>query len=91
MFKTKLKLVPNIFQNFFNEKETKYKLKSSCNYYEPFKKSKLSQFSISIRGPHLWNTLLKNETELKNTSSLSFFKRELKSLIMSTENITNYF
>ena len=91
MFKTKLKLVPNIFQNFFTEKETKYKLKSSGNYYVPFKKSKLSQFSISFRGPHLRNTFLKNETEIKNTSSLSFFKRKLKSLIMSTENITNYF
>ena len=84
-------LVPNIFQNFFTEKETKYKLKSSGNYYVSFKKSKLSQFSISFRGPHLWNTVLKNETELKNTSSLSIFKRKLKSLIMSTENITNYF
>ena len=31
MFKTKLKLVPNIFQNLFNEKETKYILKSSGN------------------------------------------------------------
>ena len=91
-----IKLNSNLFLTSFKislmkKKLYSYTLKSSGNYYVPFKKSKLSQFSISFRGPHHWNTILKNETELKNTSSLSFFKRKLKSLIMSTENITNYF
>ena len=61
MFKTKLKLVPNIFQNSFIKKESRYVLKSAGNYSVPIKKSNLSQFSISCRGPHLWNTILRKE------------------------------
>ena len=65
MFKTKL--VPNIFQNFFIKKESKYVLKSAGNYSVPIKKSNLSQFFISYRGLHLWNTILRKEKELKTT------------------------
>ena len=50
MFNTKLKLFPNIFQNLFNEKETKYKLKSFGNYYVPFKKIKIES------GAHIFGT-----------------------------------
>ena len=65
MFKTKHQLVPLAFQNIFSTKINKYTLKSSNLTIEiPFKKSKLTQFSISYRGTHLWNTVLRNKTKL---------------------------
>ena len=90
MFKTKHQLVPLAFQNIFSTKINKYTLKSS-NLTIPFKKSKLTQFSISYRGPHLWNTVLRKKTKLKNTINLNIFKRDLKQTIMSTKETFDFF
>ena len=71
------------FKNFLLKKK-KYTLKSQGNYAKPFKKSKLTQFSISYRGPHMWNNLLDKQTELKSIINPNTFKQKLKVLIIST-------
>ena len=82
MYKTCRKLVPDVFQTLFVEKINKYTLKSQGNYAKPFKKSKLTQFSISYRGPHVWNNLLDKQTELKSIINQNTFKQKLKVLII---------
>ena len=91
MFKTKHQLVPLAFQNIFSKKINKYTLKSSNLTIPLKKKSKLTQFSISYRGPHLWNTVLRNKTKLKNTINPNIFKRDLKQTIMSTKETFDFF
>ena len=77
MFKTKHQLVPLGFQNIFSTKINKYTIKSS-NFTIPFKKSKLTQFSISYR------------VKLKNTINPNIFKRDLKQTIMSTKETFDF-
>ena len=89
IFKTQRNLVPSIFHDAFTEKLTKYSLKSSGSYLKPFKKSKLSQFSISYRGPHVWNKIILKDSRLKNVPNVNIFSSRLKKYITSSEN--NFF
>ena len=74
MYKSQIGLVPDIFHEICSIPKNKYILRSSDDFSIPLKKSKLTQFSISYRAPQLWNTLLKDKSELKNSSSLNLFK-----------------
>ena len=91
MYKSQIGLVPDIFHEICSIPKNKYILRSSDDFSIPLKKSKLTQFSISYRAPQLWNTLLKDKRELKNSTSLNLFKLKLRPLIMSIDNVTNFF
>ena len=70
MFKVKNNMVSNIFNNSINTITHKYPTKYSINFNEPLKL--LNIYTISARGPHLWNNVLDDET--KNKTSLASFK-----------------
>ena len=73
MYKIKNNLTPTVFRNSFTlNRKRKYTTRSSVsNFRKPLKKTKLSQFSISYRGPHLWNE--KTTSESRNTKTLNIF------------------
>ena len=48
-----------------------------------------TKYSISFRGPQLWNEFLK--TDEKQISSNSLFSRKVKSKLLDTENELRYF
>ena len=59
MHKIKNNNIPNILKNSFNIKKSKYNTKSANKTLnKPFFKTKYNQFSITYRGPHLWNSLV---------------------------------
>ena len=57
-------------------------------FSKPLYKIKSTQYNISFRGPHLWNSLV--PTELKNLS-YPIFKSKIKTLCFGTTNETQYF
>ena len=91
MYKVKNNTIPSIFQNrFMLNNKHKYTTRSSAeNYKKPIKNTKFSQFSISFRGPHLWNQITSDES--KHATSLFHFKKLIKKSLLSSENEENYF
>ena len=62
MYKSQVRLVSDIFQDFCSIPKSKYILRSSGDFSIPLKKfKKITQFSISYRAPQLWNALLKDK------------------------------
>ena len=53
MYISPVELVPDIFQDFYSIEKNKYILRSSSDFSMSFKKSKVTQFSISYRAPQL--------------------------------------
>ena len=92
VFKLQQNLVPNTFHQLFTKRINKYSLRSD-NYTEPRKKTKLTQFAISYRGPHLWNVILKDQVEIKKLTSPNSFKYKVKDLLLSIDldNLLNFF
>ena len=83
MFKTKHNDTPEIFANILNVIQNKYTTRSSGRYYPPFKRTTSSQFSISYRGPYIWNSISKIEKSITdNIYSYSTFKLKIKKLLM---------
>ena len=91
VFKLQQNLVPNTFHQLFTKRINKYSLRSD-NYTEPRKKTKLTQFAISYRGPHLWNVILKDQVEIKKLTSPNSFKYKVKDLLLSIDldNLLNF-
>ena len=48
-----------------------------------------TKFSISFRGPKLWNEIL--QTEEKELECFSLFQNRIKSKLLKNENETKYF
>ena len=73
MLKVKLNLAPNVFSETFNEIKHKYPTNYSANnFLIPQKQLKVSEFSISVRGPKIWNNFLKGSPSAE--PSLCFLK-----------------
>ena len=91
VFKLQQNLVPNTFHQLFTKRINKYSLRSD-NYTEPRKKTKLTQFAISYRGPHFWNVILKDQVEIKKLTSPNSFKCKVKDLLLSIDldNLLNF-
>jgi hypothetical protein len=90
MYKLHNKITPIIFCTLFNKINHMYPTRfSNYNYEQPKMHFLVTKFSIAIRGPKLWNTLLNNE--LKNCSSLSLFKQKLKQKLINDVNELNSF
>ena len=70
--KIKLNLTPNAFLNKFKQIKHKYPTAyASNNFVMPQKKLKISQYSITIRGPKLWNNFLNKKSKLLNVQQNS--------------------
>ena len=92
MFKCKNYLSPNVFINLCSIKPiNKYTLRNDKNLKEPFCQTKFEQFFISYRGPSLWNKIVLPNFDFSLKWTFSSFKRKLKKIIFSIENIYVYF
>ena len=90
MFKTRMGINPDVFNNKFQNIDHYYPTRfSENNYYVPHKQRKFLKYAISSRAPNLWNTVL--PTSLKFLDSLSLFKNKLKDFLINIENEQQYF
>ena len=90
MFKSQHNLSPIVFQNMFEKVNHKYPTKfADKNFVIPRKTLKSSTFSISSRGPILWNSILTNE--IKSVVNLSSFQNKIKQLIFNMNSEMSYF
>ena len=81
--------ITNVFKNSFKKTRNKYNTKKSkTTFYKPFVKTKLAQYAISYRGPHLWNSLV--PISLQNIS-FNTFKIKIKEFCIKLKNENNYF
>ena len=76
MFKCKNKEVPAIFERIYNIKTNSYNIRSFGKLVEPFYRLKVCDYSISVRGPKLWNKLIVSKIVNINTLSLIVFKKK---------------
>ncbi|XP_065643877.1 uncharacterized protein LOC136075253 [Hydra vulgaris] len=77
MFKFKNGMLPSIFQTYFFSLNHKYETKYSINnFFIPKTLLKQADFSISCRGPRLWNLVL--TSNIKTLTSTQQFKRATK-------------
>ena len=90
MYKVKNKLISSIFQQHFSlNKKHKYDTRSSAkNFCKPIKKSKVSQFFISFRGPYPWKKV--TTEKCRKVSSINQIK-QTKKLLLSSNNDENCF
>ena len=92
MFKCKMKISPPIFHKIFQLKQTnKYTLRSTGTVLEPIHRTKLEEFSISFRSPHIWNKLIVTNYHQTQTGTFSSFKNIIKNMLPSTDNILQFF
>ena len=89
-FTFKCKEIPSIFARIYSIKSNNYNIRSFGKLIEPFCRKKLCEYSISIRGPKLWNKLFQN-LSIQITSPSPFFEKNVKSIISLLKNILDYF
>ena len=76
MHNVKNNQTPNIFNNIFSKLENKYNTRlCEHNFTKPLYKTKLAQYTITFRGPQLWNSLV--PTDYKKYS-FQLFKSKIK-------------
>ena len=86
------KSCPVILNDLYKPKpSTKYRLRNDGVLLEPYNKTKSSDFCISYRGPHLWNKLLSNHEDVIQCDQFFLFKEKLKNLILSIDDVTEYY
>ena len=91
MHKVKNNTIPNIFRQSFKINKNKYNTKSTnTRFYKPLVKAKYNQYSITYRGPHLWNSLI---SDALNDLPFSSFKNEIKKMMfdLDEENEPSFF
>ena len=90
MHKVSNNVAPLIFNDMFKKPSHKYPTNFSHNNFS-LKKCSLNstKYSISFRGPKLWNEFL--NTDEKQISSFNLFSRKIKSKLLDTENELRYF
>ena len=83
-------VAPLIFNDMFKKPSHIYPTNFSHNNFS-LKKCSLNsnKYSISFRGPKLWNKFL--NTNKKLISSYNLFSRKIKSKLLDTENEFRYF
>ena len=90
MFKIKANTAPCIFENQFTETQHQYSTTFSKN---SFVESQLvytqTKFSVSSRGPRLWNKLL--DQQLKSLDRKISSKKSIKLTLFSFENELRFF
>ena len=91
MHKVKNNTIPNIFRQSFKINKHKCNTKSTkTRFYKPLVKAKYNQYSITYRGPHLWNSLI---SDALNDLPFSSFKNEIKKMMfdLDEERETSFF
>jgi hypothetical protein len=92
MFKCKNRTAPVSFHNLYSSKEkNKYNLRNDNSILQPVFKTNLGKFCISFRGAFLWNNIVLKHFDFSQNWNFFAFKRKLKNIILSTENILVYF
>ena len=90
MLKIKLNLTPDVFLNKFQQIKHKYPTAyASNNFVMPQKQLKISKYSITIRGPKLWNNLL--HKKIKTINCATKFKTTVKQKLHNFTNIISLF
>ena len=85
MHKVKNNDIPNIFKDSFTINKNKYNTKfANTTFYKPFFKTKYNQYSITYRGPHLWNSLISNSLM---DQPFSTFKNKVKKMLLDLDEI----
>jgi len=92
MYKCRYNLSPYVFRDIYKLKPiNKYTLRRNQSLLEPKCRTNFDQFSITYRGPYLWNKIVLGNFQFSDEPSLPFFRSSLKKLIFSLENIVTYF
>ena len=82
--------LPKIFNNTFKKPDHKYPTKFSISNYSLKKHYlKSSEFSISYRGPKLWNEILSDKE--KKIESQILFQKRIKLKLLDMDNELSYF
>ena len=90
LYKVNPKTAPNIFLSRFQKPSHSYPTRfSELNYVQPTSKIKTSKYSISIRGPYIWNSFLSSEE--KQITTMHKFKTITKSRLLFLENELAFF
>ena len=89
MYQMKHNTTPMIFNESFSNVDHSYPTRFATNSFQLPRSSRTSKFSITLRGPKLWNQFLNDEE--KNIPTLSSFKYKLKSKILDFDNETIFF
>ena len=89
MYQVKNGTIPKIFNESFSAVDHSYPTRFANNSFQLPRSSKTSKFSITLRGPKLWNQFL-NDEEI-NSPTLSSFKQKLKTKILDFNNEMIYF
>lgn len=94
MFKCKNRTAPSYFHHLFQCKATnKYITRSQGSLSKPSILRGYGKFTMSYRGPELWNQIIFQQKELLNQQSFSCFKFLLKRYLIQKRNnlILEYF
>ena len=90
MYKSLNNSSPKVFQNKFKNVKHKYPTHHSQeNLVIPRLNLKSTRFSISYRGPYLWNRCLDSET--KKITTLFAFKKAIKKILLNFQDEISYF
>ena len=90
MFKSKNETNPRVFKSKFAVINHRYPTRYSTNNLKiPTTRLRKTDFSITCRGPSLWNKI--PTTEIKNITSMQTFQTKLKYLLLNIENETEFF
>ena len=87
-YKVNSKTAPNIFLSRFQKPSHSYPTRFSV-YVQPTHNIKTSKYSISIRGPYIWNSFLSSEE--KQITTMHKFKTLTKSRLLFLENELVFF
>ena len=84
---------PTVFDEKFSEIQHRYNTRFSENAFKiPKAKTKVKRFSITYRGPFLWNNVLNSELkEQAVRKSSTGFKKLLKSFLVNLETTKHHF
>ena len=90
MYKFKNKQTPKIFNDIIDTPVHQYPTKfSKANFSVKRFALRSTKYSISVRGPKIWNDFLTNEE--KSIDSHALFLAKIKSLLLYTENESEFF
>ena len=89
MYQVKNETVPKIFNSNISSVEHSYSTRFSLNSFQLPRSLRTSKFSITLRGPKIWNEFISSEE--KNKPTLSSFKRYLKIKVLNFDNELKYF
>ena len=82
--------IPSIFSDFIKRPNHKYPTNfSQSRFYLKRYSLNSTKYSISIRGPKLWNDVINKEE--KDIQSYSLFQKKIRSKLIKIENETDYF